>query len=102
MLPEGRRRVRPCRLTPDSDLDEGSTIPHTILLRRVEADTNVHRFYAVMIERDLFGRVLLVRRWGRIGTRGRERPEEHPSETEAAAAMDRLAAAKRQRGYRDL
>jgi len=83
-------------------MDEGSTIPHTILLRRVEAETNVHRFYALMIERDLFGRVLLVRRWGRIGTRGRARPEEHPSETEAAAAMDRLAAAKRRRGYRDL
>ena len=83
-------------------MDDGSTIPHTILLRRVEADTNGHRFYAVMIERDLFGRVLLVRRWGRIGTRGRARPEEHPSETEAAAAMDRLAAAKRRRGYRDL
>ena len=73
-----------------------------LVLRRVEADTNVHRFYAVMIERDLFGRVLLVRHWGRIGTRGRERPEEHPSETKAAAAMDQLAAAKRRRGYRDL
>ena len=73
-----------------------------LVLRRVEADTNVHRFYALMIERDLFGRVLLVRRWGRIGTRGRARSEEHPSETEATAAMDRLAAAKRRRGYRDL
>ena len=102
MLPKGRKRVRACRLTPDSGMDKGSSIPHTILLRRVEADTNVHRFYALMIERDLFGRVMLVRRWGRIGTRGRERPDEHPSETEAAAARDRLAAAKRRRGYRDL
>ena len=83
-------------------MDDGSSIRHMLVLRRVEADTNVHRFYALMIERDLFGRVLLVRRWGRIGTRGRERSEEHPSETEAAAAMDRLAAAKRRRGYRDL
>ena len=33
---------------------------------------NVARFYALMIERDLFGRTVLVRRWGRIGSRGRE------------------------------
>jgi predicted DNA-binding WGR domain protein len=83
-------------------MDEGSTIRHALVLRRVDADTNVHRFYALMVERDLFGRVVLVRRWGRIGTRGRERSEEHRSETEAAAAMEKLAAAKRQRGYRDL
>jgi predicted DNA-binding WGR domain protein len=28
----------------------------------------VARFYSLMIERDLFGRVVLVRNWGRIGT----------------------------------
>ena len=83
-------------------MDEGSTIPHTILLRRVEADTNGHRFYAVMIERDLFGRVMLVRRWGRIGTRERERSDPHEAEAAAAEAMEKLAAAKRRRGYQDL
>jgi predicted DNA-binding WGR domain protein len=28
------------------------------------------RFYNLMIERDLFGTVRLVRNWGRIGTNG--------------------------------
>ena len=57
-------------------------------------------FYALMIENDLFGRVVLVRRWGRIGTR--ERSDPHENEAAAAEVMAKLAAAKRQRGYRDL
>jgi len=59
-------------------------------------------FYALLIERDLFGRTVLVRCWGRIGGRGRERVEEHANETEAAAALEKLAAAKRRRGYQEL
>jgi predicted DNA-binding WGR domain protein len=82
--------------------DEQSPIQHALVLRRVDAETNVPRFYALLIERDLFGRVVLIRRWGRIGTRGRERVEEHTNEAEAAAAMEKLATAKRRRGYRDL
>ena len=66
--------------------DEQSPIQHALVLRRVD-ETNTRRFYALLIERDLFGRVVLIRRWGRIGTRGRERSEEHSSEAEAAAAM---------------
>ena len=81
---------------------EASTIRHTLVLRRVEPEQNVARFYALMIERDLFGRVILVRHWGRIGSKGRERAEVHADEGEAARAMGNLAAAKRQRGYQDL
>ncbi len=55
--------------------EEVSTIQHVLVLRRVDPEENIARFYALMIERDLFGRVVLVRRWGRIGTHGRERTE---------------------------
>ena len=55
-----------------------------------------------MIERDLFGRVLLVRYWGRIGTHGRELVEEFACELEAGQALEAVAQAKRRRGYRDL
>ncbi len=82
--------------------EEASTIRHTLGLRRVEPEQNLARFYALLIERDLFGRIILMRHWGRIGTRGRERADEHASEVEAAEAMAKLAAAKRRRGYRDL
>ena len=37
-------------------------------------------FYSLMIERDLFGRVVLVRNWARIGTNGRELVEEFAGE----------------------
>jgi predicted DNA-binding WGR domain protein len=79
-----------------------STIRHTLVLRRLEPGRNVARFYALMIERDLFGRTVLVRHWGRIGGRGRERTDEHASEGEAAVALEKLAASKRRRGYQDL
>jgi len=52
-------------------MDEGSTIRHTLVRRRIEPERNVARFYALMIEHDLFGRTVRVRHWGRIGGRGR-------------------------------
>ncbi len=56
-----------------------------------------------MIERDLFGTIRLVRHWGRIGAmQGRELAQDFPTEDEAVAALERLAAAKRRRGYIDL
>lgn len=69
---------------------------------RSSMEQRVARFYSLMIERDLFGRIILVRHWGRIGTRGRERIKEYPSEQEAALALEALAKAKRRRGYGDL
>jgi predicted DNA-binding WGR domain protein len=51
--------------------EEQSTIQRVLVLRRVEPEQNVARFYALMIERDLFGRIVLVLQWGQFGTRGR-------------------------------
>ena len=79
-----------------------SPICRTVVLRRVEPDKRMARFYSLMVERDLFGTVRLVRNWGRIGTLGRERVEEYGTEFEARRALDALARAKRRRGYRDL
>jgi predicted DNA-binding WGR domain protein len=79
-----------------------SPIQPVLVLRRVDGETNAHRFYVLMIERDLFGHIVLVRRWGRIGTRGRERMDPHPDEVTTAEALAKLAAAKRRRGYQDL
>ncbi len=56
----------------------------------------------MMIERDLFGTVRLVRSWGRIGTQGREHVQVFADKEEAAEALEALARAKRRRGYRDL
>eukprot|EP01037_Dinobryon_pediforme_P016622 gene16622-16803_t len=39
-----------------------------VALRRIDRDKNMARFYAIAIERTLFGDWAVVRRWGRIGT----------------------------------
>jgi predicted DNA-binding WGR domain protein len=70
-----------------------------VTLRRIEPAKNMARFYALEVERDLFGRHVLVRRWGRIGTAGKIRLDEHRGEGEAMAALQALYTAKRRKGY---
>ncbi|GEO19143.1 WGR domain-containing protein [Microvirga aerophila] len=70
-------------------------------LRRIETEANYHRFYALELERDLFGQTLLARRWGRIGTCGKARFDQYPDEEAARAALAALVLAKQKRGYRD-
>ncbi|WP_245439884.1 WGR domain-containing protein [Microvirga aerophila] len=72
------------------------------MLHRIDPEQGVRRFYSLMIERDLFGTVRLVRNWGRIGTNGQELVEEFSDEIEAGQALEAVARAKRRRGYRDL
>ena len=40
-------------------------------LRRIDDARNMRRFYRLDLQPDLFGGVLLVKQWGRIGTCGR-------------------------------
>jgi predicted DNA-binding WGR domain protein len=82
--------------------DLRSPIKHHLVLHRIDPEQGIRRFYSLMIERDLFGTVRLVRNWGRIGTNGREIVQEYPSELEAGQALGELAQAKQRRGYRDL
>ena len=71
-------------------------------LHRIDPEQCVVRFYSLLIERDLFGTVRLVRNWGRIGTTGQEKAEEFDSEDEAGKALETLAQAMRWQGYRNL
>jgi predicted DNA-binding WGR domain protein len=79
-----------------------SPIKHHLVLHRIEPEQGIRRFYSLMIERDLFGTVRLVRNWGRIGTKGQELVEILASEVEAGQALEAVARAKRRRGYQDL
>ncbi len=82
--------------------DERSPIQHALVLRRVNPDRGIARFYSLLIERDLFGTIRLVRNWGRIGTNGRELAEVFATEIEAGEVLEAIARVKRRRGYRDL
>ena len=73
--------------------------PECVSLARVRPERNEWRFYRMEVWPDLFGRALLVRHWGRIGTQGRMRLDPH---TDAGAAVNALAAivrSKTRRGY---
>jgi predicted DNA-binding WGR domain protein len=72
---------------------------NAIHLRRIDPTRNMARFYVLDVQPDLFGAVLLVRVWGRIGARGRMMIEPFASEELAAVALRHQAARKRARGY---
>ncbi len=70
-----------------------------LILRRTDHDRNMARFYALSLETSLFGDIMLIRRWGRIGTHGRVRSELFDSRNAAAARMASIATLKTRRGY---
>jgi predicted DNA-binding WGR domain protein len=78
-----------------------SPIKHHLVLHRIDP-TGQRRFYSLMIERDLFGTVRLVSKWGRVGARSHEMATEFPTEGDAAEALEALASARRRQGYSDL
>jgi predicted DNA-binding WGR domain protein len=65
------------------------------VLHRIDPEQGIRRFYSLMIERDLFGTIRLVRKWGRIGTNGQELVEAFASEVKAGQALEAVARAKR-------
>ena len=82
--------------------DLRSPIKHHLVLHRIDPEQGIRRFYALIIERDLFGTVRLVRNWGRIGTKGQELVEIHADEIAAGQALEAVARVKRRRGYWEL
>lgn len=72
-----------------------------LILHRLDPTVNMARFYALSLENSLFGDILLVRRWGRIGTHGRVRFDWFDSSAEAAIELTRIATVKARRGYQE-
>ena len=89
-----RRALPARRLHPDQH--GAATALH---LRRIDPSRNMCRFYRLDVQPDLFGGVLLVKEWGRIGAEGRIVAEPYESEALAADALQRHADRKRRRGY---
>ena len=71
----------------------------TCTLHRIDPARRMARFYAMHVERDLFGIVVLVKAWGRIGSYGHVVSEAHPTEARAVAALQRHMERKQKRGY---
>lgn len=66
---------------------------------RRDPTRNMRRFYRLTVTRDLFGAVLLVREWGRIGMSSQKRCEEKRSDADAMQDAARIVAQKLRRGY---
>ena len=76
------------------------TSPSPLVLIRTDPARNMARFYRLSIEPTLFCAHALVLNWGRMGSHGRLRIEPCADESEARGRFERLASAKRRRGYR--
>ena len=68
--------------------------PDQAALTRIRPERNEWRFYRLAVWPDLFGRALLARQWGRIGTQGRVRLDPHPDAGATINALARLVRAK--------
>jgi predicted DNA-binding WGR domain protein len=73
--------------------------PDKMHLRRVDPMKNMNRFYALTVQRDLFGGASLIREWGRMGSPGRVVIEHHRDEGHAVNALIDQVSVKRRRGY---
>lgn len=73
--------------------------PEQASLTRIRPERNEWRYYRMEVWLDLFGRALLVRHWGRIGTQGRMRLDPHGDPGAALNALAVLLRSKMRRGY---
>ena len=96
----------------DSKLSLDTTVPiadpafmiaaqRPLYAERRDAARNMARFYELSIEPTLFGDTCLIRRWGRIGTRGQMKTMSFAHEEEALALFSKIQRQKVRRGYRE-
>ena len=71
-----------------------------VRLESVDPAHNRARFYELAWQPTLWGNAALVRRWGRIGTRGRERVFLYADDPGAEDALRRWASLRLRHGYR--
>lgn len=71
-----------------------------IYLVRCDETQNMARFYHLTITNNLFGEMVVLRRWGRIGAPGKTKEEISKDLTEAERYIGALALIKTKRGYR--
>ena len=74
--------------------------PADVHLRCIDISKGKRRFYALSVERDLFGQWVLVREWGLIDGTRRIRLDAYGSIGQATLAMRELGRRKRRRGHR--
>jgi predicted DNA-binding WGR domain protein len=84
-----------------ANVSKGDSSSLHIVLERVDPARNIARYYVLSIEPTLFAKHMLIRRWGRIGSLGRERLQFFGGEdaSQAQESLETWLARKRKRGY---
>jgi predicted DNA-binding WGR domain protein len=82
-----------------ADRDDNNFPPMHIVLEREDPARNIARYYVLSIEPTLFAKATLVRRWGRLGSAGRERLLFCDNAAGAETALQTWLDRKRRRGY---
>ncbi len=70
-----------------------------ITMHRSDPARNLHRYYRLDVQRDLFGAWCFIREWGRIGRAVQVRIVLFSTPDEAQAALDKKCQAKLRKGY---
>jgi predicted DNA-binding WGR domain protein len=70
-----------------------------LTLSRSDPTRNLHRYYRLDVQLDLFGAWCFIREWGRIGQAGQTRTVLYPTPEAAQTALERQRRAKERRGY---
>jgi predicted DNA-binding WGR domain protein len=71
-----------------------------LTLHRTDPTKNLHRYYRLEVQPDLFGAWCFIREWGRIGQRGGQRRSmPFPTPDEAHSALEKQRRRKERRGY---
>lgn len=73
--------------------------PDSVLLNRSDPGRNMARFYRLEVQPDLFGGVVLVRNWGRLGQHGQERRHWFADADDALREKAAWTRRKMRRGY---
>lgn len=73
--------------------------PTDLRLRRIDPSRNMRRFYALSVQRNLFGEWVLLREWGRIGYSSRVKEMIFRTPGPALDALQKIARQKGRRGY---
>lgn len=76
------------------------TQPYYLYVERTDASKNMARYYCMSIEPNLLGDICLLRKWGRIGSKGQMMVQYFSGEQEAVRLFLGLLRQKRRRGYR--
>lgn len=72
-----------------------------VYLERIDQARNMARYYRLSVVETLFGEWVMVREWGRIGSRGQSREHCCSSPDQAEALLEAHRAQRVRRGYRD-